>query len=93
MDTPEPPDYPPPSGRPEGRRYTIAAFACAVLALFVAPVYGGVAGTILGVVALRKGDRLGKRAAIASVVAMLLGIFVLLASQGSNDNALGPLLR
>ncbi|MCU1372796.1 MAG: hypothetical protein JWO68_82 [Actinomycetia bacterium] len=77
------PAYPPPA-RPPGRGYTIAAFVCAAIALLVAPVYGGAAGTALGVVGLRKGDPLGKRAIIAAVVAMVIGIVVLVAAQSGN---------
>jgi hypothetical protein len=87
------PDHPPPTGRPPGRGYTIAAFVCAVLALLLAPVYAGTAGTALGVIALRKGDPLGKRAIIASIVAMVIGIVVLVAAQGSTHDAFGPKLR
>ena len=89
MDTPEPgPDdtaaspapasYPPPepraAGRPPGRPWTIAGFVFAVLAFLFAPIYAGAIGVFCGVMGLRKGDPLGKTAALTATGCMVAAI-------------------
>lgn len=67
-------DYPPPpSGATPGRRWTIAAFALAAVALLV-PILGGPAGAVAGILGLRRGDPLGKTAVLVSVGATVLGL-------------------
>ena len=102
MDTPEPipdddappPEYPPPprsSG--QGRGYTIAAFVLALGALVIVPIIFGPAGVALGIVGQRKGDPMGRTAAIVAGIAMVIGIALGIALRASDDDALGLLLR
>ena len=57
---------------------TIAGFACAVLALLVAPLIFAVLGIILGVVGAYLGDRpLGWYAAGASLLVLLLTALII----------------
>src|SRR4051794_33684537 len=102
MDLPEqpaddhvpPPDYPPPpTTSREGRGYTVAAFVLAALALlFAPPILGGI-GIALGVVGYRKGDALGRTAAIVAGVALVIGMGLSLAAHNAADDALGLVAR
>lgn len=53
---------------------TIIAFACAAAALLLCPILFGPAGIAFGYLANNKGERYGKWAAIASAVALVLGL-------------------
>ena len=74
--------YPPPPAFP-GRRFTIAAFVLAGLALILFPIILGPVGIGLAAVGQTKGDPLAKwaivAAAAATVIGMILG-FVMLQS-------------
>ena len=73
--------YPPPPQRPPGRVLSIVAFVLAGVALILLPPFCMVAGIILSVIAITRGDPLGKWALGASiaggVVGMVLGVLVL----------------
>ena len=69
----QPPQAPDPSA---GRGFTIGAFICAGIALFILPPIFGIAGIVLGSVGNSKGDPLGKTAMIVSGVCLLLGMVV-----------------
>ena len=73
--------------RPGGRGWTIAGFVCAALALLVGAlaIVFGPAAVAFGVVGLRKGDPLGKKAALAGVAGMVLGILLGALLFGSSD--------
>ena len=72
---------PPPPQRPPGRVLSIVAFVLAGVALILLPPFCMVAGIILSVIAITRGDPLGKWALGASiaggVVGMVLGVLVL----------------
>ncbi len=57
-----------------GRPYAIGAFVCAVVAVFFLPVVLGPVAIVLGVVAHRKGDPLGRWAVVAGVVGLAAGL-------------------
>ena len=59
---------------PAGRRLAEIAFAAAAFAVVLLPLVFGLVGIVLGVVAWRRGDSLGRAAAAASVGAMGLGL-------------------
>jgi hypothetical protein len=60
------------------RILTIAAFVCALLALFFVPLLFGILGIILGVAGAYLGDRpLGWIAAGASLVVLLLTVLII----------------
>ena len=56
-----------------GRTLSIIGLVCAAIAVFALPIVFGPAAIILGIVAYRKGDRLGMWAVVAGVVGMLAG--------------------
>jgi hypothetical protein len=59
-----------------GRGYTIAAFICAAVALLFLPIVFGPAGIVLGIIGNRKGDPLGRWAAITAAVLMIAGMVI-----------------
>lgn len=61
-------------GTGAGRTMSIVGFVCAALALFFVPIVFGPAAIVLGILAYRKGDRLGVWAAVAGVVGLVGGI-------------------
>lgn len=58
------------------RRLTLWAFVCAALGVVVLPIVLGPLGVGLGVAGGRRGDRLGRWAAVASAAALCLGTLV-----------------
>lgn len=64
-----------PTGTNAGRGFTIGAFVCAAVALILVPLVG-VAGVALGVVGYRKGDPLGKVAAIVAGACAVAGFII-----------------
>ncbi|WP_194815841.1 phage holin family protein [Nocardia sp. XZ_19_385] len=67
--------------------FSIIGFVCAALALFFCPILFGPAGIILGLVGRNKGESLGKWAAIASAVCLVLGLlFAFFVWGGVIDN-------
>ncbi len=75
------PQYPPPPQKPPGRVLSIIAFVLAGAALIFLPPFFMIAGVILSIIAINKGDSLGKWALGASiaggVIGMVLGVLVL----------------
>lgn len=67
----------PPQG-PSGSRQTfsILAFACAAAALTLSPLLFGALGVVLGVQGDRRGEPLGRRAALTAGAATLVGFAV-----------------
>ncbi|MGW5109213.1 hypothetical protein [Nocardia sp. NPDC004123] len=72
---------PPPRSGPQ--TFSIIGFVCAVIALIFCPPLFGIAGIVLGVIGHSKGEPLGKWAAVASGVALVLGIIIGVAIYGS----------
>ncbi|MGV9412688.1 hypothetical protein ACWDOP_22495 [Nocardia sp. NPDC003693] len=65
--------------------FSIIGFVCAAIALLFCPFGFGIAAIVLGVVGNSKGEKLGKWAAIAGGVCMVLGLifaFIVLGSDG-----------
>ncbi|MFG1791927.1 hypothetical protein [Nocardia sp. NPDC049149] len=56
--------------------YSIIGFVCGMIAILFCPILFGPAGIILGVIGHRKGEPLGKWAAIIAAVCMVLGLIV-----------------
>ncbi|ONM48291.1 hypothetical protein [Nocardia donostiensis] len=54
--------------------YSIVGFVCAAICLFFCPIVFGAAGIILGMIGHNKGEPLGKWAAAASIVALVIGL-------------------
>jgi hypothetical protein len=72
-----------PAGREPGltladdaRRWTIAGFVFAAIAVVLLPLIFGPVGAGAGFVGYRQGDRLGRFAVAAAVLGMLLGFWV-----------------
>ncbi|MTE15441.1 hypothetical protein [Nocardia aurantiaca] len=63
--------------------FSIIGFVCAAIALIFCPPLFGIAGIVLGVIGHNKGEPLGKWAAVAAGVAMVLGIIIGVAIYGS----------
>jgi hypothetical protein len=68
-------------GEPEtrssgGRGLTIGSFVCAVVAVFFFPIILGPVGIGLGIAGYRKGDPLGRTAAIVSAIGMVGGFIL-----------------
>lgn len=82
---------PPPPARPDGRKFTIAAFVLAGLAVIIAPLILGVLAVVLGVVAHRKGDPLARWAIVAGVIGGIVGISLAIALSDQTDEALALL--
>lgn len=62
--------------KPTTQTFSIIGFVCAALALVICPIIFGPAGIILGLIGHSKGEPLGRWAAIAAGVAMLLGFVI-----------------
>lgn len=56
--------------------FSIIGFVCAVIAVLFCPILFGPAGIVLGIVGHNKGESLGKWAAIASGITMIIGFLV-----------------
>ena len=67
------------------RTMTIIGFVCAIVAILFLPILFGPAAIVLGIVAYRKGDRLGMWAAIAGAVCMIAGFAIGVALFASNN--------
>ena len=68
-------DYSPPrSSTAGGRPYAIAGFFCAVVAVVFLPIVLGPIAVVLGHLAHRKSDPMGRWVMVAGVVGMLLGL-------------------
>ncbi|MVU81634.1 hypothetical protein GPX89_30895 [Nocardia sp. ET3-3] len=63
--------------------YSIIGFVCAGIALLLCPLLG-IVGIVLGIIGNNKGEPLGKWAAIAAGVCMVIGFGIGLAVYGSN---------
>jgi hypothetical protein len=61
---------------------SIIGFVCAAVSLLFCPLVFGVAGIILGVVGHIRGESLGKWAAIAAAVCLVIGIVLVFALSG-----------
>ncbi|MFF2555833.1 hypothetical protein ACFVUS_32820 [Nocardia sp. NPDC058058] len=76
-----------PYGAPQPRGtqiFSIIGFICAGIALLFCPPIFGIAGIVLGIIGSNKGEPLGKWAAIASGVALVVGMLIGLALYGSS---------
>lgn len=73
----------PPPPRTGAQTYSIIGFVCAAIALLFCPPGFGIAGIVLGIVGNKKGEPLGKWAAIAAGVCMVIGFGIGLAIYGS----------
>ena len=60
----------------DARRWTIAGFVFAAVAVVLLPLVFGPLGAGLGFVGHRQGDRLGRFAVAAAVLGMLVGFWV-----------------
>ncbi|SEM25407.1 DUF308 domain-containing protein [Nonomuraea pusilla] len=73
-----PPSYPPPypvqAGRSGAQVLSIIGFVCAAVSVLFIPILFGLAGIVLGIVGHTRGESLGKWAAIASGICMVLGM-------------------
>ncbi|MEC3951894.1 DUF4190 domain-containing protein [Nocardia sp. CDC153] len=76
-------EYGAPPPRSGSQVFSIIGFVCAGLALLLCPILG-IVGIVLGVVGNNKGEPLGKWAAIAAGVCMIIGIGIGLAVVGSS---------
>ncbi|QBS41391.1 hypothetical protein DMB37_15920 [Nocardia sp. CS682] len=56
--------------------FSIIGFVCAAVAVLFCPILFGPAGIVLGLIGHSKGESLGKWAAIASGVTMIIGFLV-----------------
>ncbi|WP_051179397.1 hypothetical protein [Nocardia concava] len=74
--------YGPPPQRTGSQIFSIIGFICAAIALLLCPLIG-LAGIVLGIVGNSKGEPLGKWAAIAAGVCMVIGFGIGLAVYGS----------
>ncbi|GAA3240350.1 hypothetical protein [Nonomuraea helvata] len=74
----QPPPYPPPPPpqrqAPSSQVLSIIGFVCAVVAVLFIPILFGLAGIVLGIVGHTRGEPLGKWAAVAAGVGMIIGI-------------------
>ncbi|WP_052373528.1 hypothetical protein [Nocardia otitidiscaviarum] len=70
--------------QPRTQIFSIIGFVCAGIALLFCPPGFGIAGIILGLVGNSKGEPLGKWAAIASGVCMVLGLLIGFAIVGTD---------
>ncbi|MEV6070196.1 hypothetical protein AB0L82_26935 [Nocardia sp. NPDC052001] len=64
--------------------FSIIGFICAGIALLFCPPVFGIAGIVLGVIGNNKGEPLGKWAAVASGVTLVLGVIIGIAIYGSS---------
>jgi hypothetical protein len=67
---------PPRSSAAGGRPYVIAGFVCALIAVGFLPIVLGPAAIVLGFLAHRKRDPLGRWVMIAGAIGMILGFVV-----------------
>ncbi|MEO3791805.1 hypothetical protein ABGB14_16485 [Nonomuraea sp. B10E15] len=73
----QPPPYSQPPHQPRPTQVlSIIGFVCAAVAVLFVPILFGLAGIVLGIVGHTRGEPLGKWAAVAAGVGMILG-FVL----------------
>ncbi|MER6003577.1 hypothetical protein ACIHFD_54105 [Nonomuraea sp. NPDC051941] len=72
----QPPPYPQPPYKqpPSNQVLSIIGFVCAVVAVLFIPILFGLAGIVLGIVGHTRGEPLGKWAAVAAGVGMIIGI-------------------
>lgn len=82
----------PPSSRERGRPYAIGGLVCALVAVFFLPIVLGPVAAVLGVVALRRGDPLGRWVIAAGVLATAVGIVLgaLVFTATRHARGLGP---
>ncbi|MET7771558.1 hypothetical protein [Nocardia sp. NPDC005366] len=82
---PEPTGYPAPPhhepfdpapSTPGPPMLTVIGFICAALALLLCPILFGPAGIVFGYMANNKGEKYGKWAALASAIALILGLVI-----------------
>lgn len=86
-------EYAPPSASASaGRPYVIAGFICAAVAVFLIPIVLGPAAIVLGIVAHRKRDPLGRWVIVAGVVGLALGLALgaLVLHKVKQQQALAP---
>lgn len=69
--------------------FSIISFCCAAVCLVFCPIVFGVAGIILGLIGHQRGERLGKWAALTSVVALAIGLILAFVVYKSDAVALG----
>ncbi|TDD18771.1 hypothetical protein [Nonomuraea diastatica] len=74
----QPPPYsqPPQQPRPANQVLSIIGFLCAAVAVLFVPIVFGLAGIVLGIVGHTRGEPLGKWAAVAAGVGMILGFLL-----------------
>lgn len=77
--------YPPPPQKPPGRALSIIAFVLAGVALLFLPPLFMIVGVILSIIAITKGDSLGKWALGASVAGGVLGMIIGVLVLGAMD--------
>ncbi|MGW0803957.1 hypothetical protein [Nonomuraea sp. NPDC002799] len=72
----QPPPYPQPpyKQQPSNQVLSIIGFVCAVVAVLFIPILFGLAGIVLGIVGHTRGEPLGKWAAVAAGVGMIVGM-------------------
>ncbi|MFF5295395.1 DUF4190 domain-containing protein [Paractinoplanes globisporus] len=68
------PSGPPPSQA--GIRLSIVSFVLSIIGVMVLPIVFGVGGIVCGVLAFRRGERLGKFAMIVAIVATAIGLLL-----------------
>ncbi|WP_029900424.1 DUF4190 domain-containing protein [Nocardia brasiliensis] len=68
--------YGTPPPRSGSQVFSIVGFVCAVISVLFCPILFGPAGIILGIIGHTKGEPLGKWAAIAAGVGMVIGFLV-----------------
>ncbi|MGY4099737.1 hypothetical protein ACW2Q0_09290 [Nocardia sp. R16R-3T] len=71
-----PPPYRAPGSRPGAQPLSIIAFVCAGISLLFCPYLFGPVGIILGIVGHKKGESLGKWAAIVSTISLIIGLIL-----------------
>ncbi len=72
-----PPPYRPP--RSGAQPLSLFGFVCAGISLLFCPYLFGPVGIILGIVGHRRGESLGKWAAIASTISLIIGLIIVYA--------------
>lgn len=75
--TPQP--YTPAGPRSGAQTLSIIGFACAGISLLFCPYLFGPVGIILGIIGHRKGESLGKWAAIVSAISLIVGLILIYA--------------
>ncbi|MEV6134901.1 hypothetical protein AB0L63_02290 [Nocardia sp. NPDC051990] len=75
--TPQP--YTPPGPQSGAQTLSIIGFVCAGISLLFCPYLFGPVGIILGIIGHRKGESLGKWAAIASAISLIVGLILVYA--------------